>query len=113
MARNRDARVLCEKLLKLQHKIADDLLQIDDCKEALRGICEENGEGFTEEVEGLGSVEVKAGQEAKLKGILPVLKAEIFLGLTERRRDTLISEGIVAMEEQRSRATKPSVTVRL
>ena len=38
-------------------------------KDALRKLCEETGEGFVEEVAGLGSFELKAGCEAKLKGI--------------------------------------------
>ena len=68
-------------LLKLQHKIAADLTRIEDCKEALRGISEERNAGFTEEVDGLGSVEVKAGREAECKGESPRLNIQKYLDL--------------------------------
>lgn len=111
MAKSR--RALAEQLLGLQSKIAADLLKIDECKETLRGICEESGEGFTEEVAGRGTVEVKAASEPKFRGILPVLDPAAFLALPEKRRQALIENNIIAMTEQWSKATKPSVTVRL
>jgi hypothetical protein len=42
---------------------------------------------------------------------LPVLDAEQFLGLSERRRETLLDGGLVKMEEQRSGTFYGSVTV--
>lgn len=106
-------RQIATTILTLQKKIAPDLLKIDECKEALRGEIQETGEGFTEEVPGLGTVEGKAGSEAKLKGILPVLDASAFLTLPESRREKLLGDGLVINEEQWQPARKPSVTVRL
>jgi len=106
-------RVLCEKLLKIQQKIAPDLLLIDECKDALRKIAEETGEGFTEEVQGLGTVEVKAGREAQLKGTCPEIVTEAYYALTRNRQDKLVEQGLIKIAEQWSKAAKPSVTVRL
>lgn len=111
MAKSR--RKIAEELLELQGQVEPTLLRIDALKEALREICTSSGEAFTEEVAGKGSVEVKAGNDKKFKGLLPELKAEVFLELPESRRDKLIADGLVAMEQQWSKATKPSVTVRL
>ena len=47
-------RTIAEELLKLEKKVAPDLRKIDEHKEGLRALSEESGEGFTEEVEGLG-----------------------------------------------------------
>lgn len=106
-------RALAEKLLELERKVAPDLLKIDGYKDQLRALCEEDGESFTEEVEGLGTVEVKAGTEKKFKGRVPELQAEKFLELTEGRQNKLIEDGLVAWENEYTRGSKPSVTVRL
>lgn len=106
-------RVLAERLVDLQIEAEPILLKIDALKEQLREICTASGEAFKEEVAGKGSVEVKAGSEAKLKGILPELEPAAFLALPEKRRQALIDGDVVKMAEQWSKATKPSVTVRL
>lgn len=111
MANSRSA--IAKVLLETQRRISADLLRIDGLKEQLRDLCEKDGAGFTEEVEGLGSVEVKAGAPAKLRGILPELDPEAFLALPESRRAKMIGDGLVEMAEQWSKASKPSVTVRL
>lgn len=104
---------LATTLLAATAKISDDVQKIEDCKEALRADSKESEESFTVEVEGLGVVEVKAGSEAKLKGVLPVLDAAAFLALPESRRAKLIDSKLVSMTEQWTSARKPSVTVRL
>lgn len=106
-------RAIAEKLLELQKKLEPDLLKIDGYKEQLRGLCQDAGESFTEEVEGLGSVEVKAGSDKKFKGIVPTIVAETFLALPESRRKKLIDDELVVMTEQYTNARSPSVTVRL
>lgn len=106
-------RAIAEKLLDLQQKVAPDLLKIDGYKEQLRDLCEAAGESFTEEVEGLGSVEVKAGTKRKFKGIVPAIVAETFLALPESRRKKLIDGELVVMTEEYTNARSPSVTVRL
>jgi hypothetical protein len=74
-------QVLAEQLLDLQLKIADDVLRVDELKERLRAHCINDGEGFVEGIAGKRSVEVEAGVEAKLKGLLPEFKPEAFLKL--------------------------------
>jgi hypothetical protein len=69
--------------------------------------------GFIEPIVGKGVVEVKAGHAKEFKGLLPELKAEAFLALSEGRKQKLTQDGLVVMTEQWSSAARPSVTVRL
>lgn len=106
-------RQLATTILTLQKKIAPDLLKIDECKEALRAEIQDSGEGFTEEVPGLGTVEGKAGCEAKVKGFAYIINQTAFADFPEGRREKLIADGIVSKEVLTQPARKPSVTVRL
>lgn len=107
------SKAIAKELLQLEKKIAPDLLRIDGLKEKLRELCTKTGAGFTEEIEGLGSVEVKAGKAAELKGLAPQLQVPVYLKLPEKRRKEFERQGLVIMAEQWSKASKPSVTVRL
>jgi hypothetical protein len=110
---SKSRRKIAEELIDLQRRAEPLLLEIDGLKEALREICAESGEAFTEEVAGKGTVEVKAGKDKEFKGLLPELKPAAFLELSDARKKTLLADGLVVMAEQWSKATKPSVTVRL
>src|SRR5258708_34803684 len=90
-------REIATELLKLQKKIEPALLAIDGYKEQLRAISKDAGEGFTEEVEGLGTVEVKAGREAKLTGTCPELVVQAALTLPAGRVNKPIDSGLVTM----------------
>lgn len=85
---------------------------IDALKEDLRKIAEERGQGFTEEIDG-GSVQVTTARKREFKGIMPVLNAEAWLALPEKRQDALVEQGLVVLEQQWASASRPSVTVRL
>src|ERR1043166_3522032 len=98
MAFNR--RAVCERILKLTRRIAPDVDAIADDKEKLRKDVEDTGQGFTEEIPGLGSVEVKAGCKGGLKGILPVLVPDEFLKLTGGRRKALVEIGRASCRER-------------
>jgi hypothetical protein len=104
---------IARSLLQLQKRLEPDLLKIDAYKEELRELCQETGESFTEEIAGLGSVEVAKGREAKFNGVLPTLAPEIFLKLPKAKREALLRQGLVKEEAQWSKASKPAVTVRL
>jgi hypothetical protein len=106
-------RAIATELLKLQKKLEPALLAIDGYKEQLRAWAKDTGEGFTEEVEGLGTVEVKAGREAELKGTCPELVVEEALKLPAGRLKKLIDSGLIKMAEVWSKKASPSVTVRL
>lgn len=106
-------RAIATELLKLEKKVAPALLAIDGYKEQLRAICKEEGKGFTEAVEGLGSVEVKAGRKAKLTGTCPELVVEVALKLPAGRLAKLIESGLIKMVEIWTKKASPSVTVRL
>lgn len=105
-------RAIAEELLKLQKKITPTLLAIDGYKEQLREISKEDG-SFTEEVDGLGSVEVKAGREATLKGTCPELVVAEALALPAGRLAKLVDSGLIKMAEVWTKKASPSVTVRL
>lgn len=106
-------RKLCETLLTLEREVAPALLKIDECKDALREISSETGEGFKEEVAGLGTVEVKAGREAEITGTSPQLVVAAFLKLGEAARKRHVEAGLVEVVDVVKKAAKPSVTVRL
>ena len=108
----RTQRDIAEALLRLQSKIAPDVLLIDGYKDALRQICEDTG-SFIEEVQGLGSVEARAGREAALKGTAPEIVTQAWYALSRTKQDKLIATGLVNILEQWSKAAKPSITVRL
>jgi hypothetical protein len=69
-----DRRKLAEQLLELQIEISPTLQKIDDIKEKLRAICVKEETSFKEEVEGKGTVEVRAGTEPEFKGLMPELQ---------------------------------------
>lgn len=104
---------LAEQLLRREKAIAEDLRLIDEDKDALRKLSEAAGEGFKIEIEGLGTVEVKAGRAEEITGTSPQLTVAGFLALTENRRKKLIDDGLVEIVPVVKRAAKPSVTVRL
>lgn len=100
-------------LLDLERKIGADRARMEDLKRGLREIATEQGENFKEEFAGEGAVKVAGRKDGALKGILPVLDAEAFLALSERRRQTLLETGLVRMEEQRSGTFYGSVSIEL
>lgn len=107
------AKALAKQLLEIEKKIAPDLLKADGIKEKLRDVCAKKGASFTEEIDGLGSVEVKAGTEKKFKGNMPELQPEAFQALPAKQRKQLETSGLVTIVALWSKPSKPSVTVRL
>ncbi|MCC6172092.1 MAG: hypothetical protein IT481_08690 [Gammaproteobacteria bacterium] len=106
-------RKLCELLLEIERRIAPDLLKIDEYKDALRALSDETGEGFAEEIPGLGTVQVKAGREAEITGTSPQLVVASYLALTAAQQKRHIDAGLVEIVTNVKRAAKASVTVRL
>jgi hypothetical protein len=104
---------IAERLIDLSIEVAPALGLIADLKESLRKIVEDTGDAFIIEVPGKGSVEVKAGHKAELRGILPTLNAEVFVGLPKQQQNKLTESGLVELAENWSKDTRPSVTVRL
>src|SRR5258708_36645384 len=100
-------REIATELLKLQKKIEPALLAIDGYKEQLRAISKDTGEGFTEEIEGLGSVEVKAGREAKLTGTCPELVVEAALAPPAGGLKKLSAPGPIRVAGGWSMAARP------
>jgi hypothetical protein len=106
-------RAIAEKLVGLHVKYAPVFRDIDDLKDKLRAFAIEGGAGFSEEFAGEGQVNVSGGSEAKFKGIMPVFDPAAFLTLAPGRQKSLIEAKVVSMEKQWTKASKPSVTVKL
>lgn len=92
-----ERRALAAELLGLHRKHGTDFARMEDLKRALREIATDEGENFKEEFAKEGVVKVAGAKEGKFKGILPEIDAEAFLGLSEKRRATLVDQGIVKM----------------
>lgn len=108
-----DRARIAREIVDLSTSIAPTVAKIDALKDQLRTVSDELGAGFTEEVAGKGSVEVKAATTRSFKGTLPKLVAETFLALKDASRRKLIDDGLVVEEQQWTRPSKASVTVRL
>lgn len=106
-----ERRALSSELLGLYRKHGDDFARIEDLKRALREIATDDGENFKEEFAGEGVVKVSGAKEGKFKGIMPEVDAEKFLALSERRRETLVEQGIVKMNSVYAKPYYGSVTV--
>jgi hypothetical protein len=105
-------RAIAERLVGLHVRYAPVFRDIDDLKDKLRKFAADEG-GFTEEIAGKGLVQVSGGSEPKFKGIVPVLDEAKFLDLSQVRQDALTDAGIITMEKQFTKGSKPSVTVKL
>lgn len=106
-----ERRALADELLGLHRKHGEVFARIEDLKRALREIATEDGENFKEEFAEKGVVKVAGAKDGKFKGILPEIDAEAFLALSEKRRATLIEQGIVKMANVYGAKYYGSVTV--
>jgi hypothetical protein len=106
-------RATAERLVDLHVKHALVFGEIDDLKEKLRKEAEAKGCGFKEEFAGKGLVQVSRGSEEEFKGLMPKLDEVVFLDLPDRQRDKLMADKIVIMERQFTKASRPSVSVKL
>ena len=104
---------IAERLLRREKKIAEDLRLIDEDKDELRKLSDKASAGFKVEIEGLGTVEVKAGRAAEVTGTSPQLVVAAFLKLGQARQKKLTADGLVEIVDVVKKAAKPSVTVRL
>jgi hypothetical protein len=106
-----ERRALADELLGLHRKHGSDFARMEDLKRALREIATTDGENFKEEFAEKGVVKVSGAKEGRFKGIMPEIDAEAFLGLSEKRRATLVDQGIVKMANVYGSKYYGSVTV--
>jgi hypothetical protein len=104
-------RALAHELLGYHRKHGPVFARMEDIKSALRKSATERGENFKEEFAGEGAVKVAGEKDGEFKGLVPTVVPDAFLGLSERRRQTLIDQGIVTMAENRGRKFYGSVKV--
>jgi hypothetical protein len=109
MAKSR--RAVAEELLDHLIEHAAIFAKVDTLKDKLREFAIADKTGFNEAFDGKGEVKCSKASVKRLKGIMPTLLAESFLQLSEVRREKLIADGIVKMEEQWTEDRKPSVSV--
>jgi hypothetical protein len=106
-----ERRALAHELLGLHRKHGPDFARMEDIKRALRENATEGGENFKEEFAGEGAVKVAGKKDGTFKGIVPAIDPDIFLALSERRRATLVGQGIVKMTNTYGKPFYGSVTV--
>jgi hypothetical protein len=108
-----DAGKLAKELVTIHRDNAKIFARIDDIKSQLKQAATDKGENLKLEFTGLGQVKVSRARGKELKGIAPEVKAEVFLGLTEKQRKKLIDDGVIVMAEQWSNPYYGAVTVEL
>lgn len=107
-------KTLVESILDLEILIAPAREKIEALKHQLRAECAlRKNVGFTEEILGKGSVEVKAASLPKLKGMEPVLNLEFWTSLPLFEQARYQTIGIVDLERVYSQARKAAVSVKL
>lgn len=107
--RRRDAL----RLLELEIEYEPVAAEIADIKERLKAAAERSGGGFIEHFNEGRYVKVSSGSESKLKGLMPELDAAACMALPAGKLKKLIDDGIIAMVKQFTKASRPSVTVKL
>lgn len=106
-------RAAAHLLIRLHIKNAGLFADIDRLKDELRHCAEVTGEGFVERFDD-GLVQVSAGSEGgKFKGLMPELDAAKVMTLPAGKLKKLVDDGIIAMVKQFTKASRPSVTVKL
>src|SRR5450432_497101 len=88
-------RTIAKRLLSRERKIAKILRLIDEDKDALRELSDAAGAGFNVEIDGFGTVEVKARRQAELTGTSPAIVTEAYYALPETQQKKLIEDGVV------------------
>jgi hypothetical protein len=106
-----ERRAQAHELLGLYLKIGPDVAKMEDIKRALRESATEGGENFKEEFAGEGVVKVAGKKDGAFKGIVPTVDPDIFLSLSERRRQTLVEQGIIKMTNTYGKPFYGSVTI--
>lgn len=103
-------REIAEELVKLRAQHAPVFAREAELKSALKNGAEEN---FKETFQGIGEVSVSAAKDKRFKGTVPQLVPEKYLGLTDARREKLVSDGLVVEAEEWTSPYYGAVTVKL
>ncbi len=106
-----DLQTLADRLLGLKIAIAPQEKEF----EMLKGIFSEAtataGEGLIFS-SALGMVETRKGAVKTSKGKIPVLKPDLWPQVPENIRDQLMLLGVIVVEEQFSKESKPAVSIK-
>lgn len=104
-------RAVAEKLFDICVKYDGVFRDVESLKDQLREFAIADGHGFTEDFGDARFIKVSSPSDSKFKGIVPVLDPAAFLALAKRRQEALIAEKVITMEQQFTKASRPSVSV--
>ena len=111
MAKKCDRDALCRELLGIEKKHERDFARMGEIKSLLKG--DADGVNFKITVKGVGEVSVSAPKPAQLEGETQELVLANFLDLPERRRQSLIEQGLVVTVPIEKKAYYGGVTTKL
>jgi hypothetical protein len=105
-------QALCRELLGIQVKHSDVFDRIEAIKTALKKYADEDGK-FRETFVDLGYVSVSPAKPEQVIGTAPALQVGAFNELPQSRRDKLLEQGLVAIENIVKGASYGQVRVKL
>lgn len=107
-----ERRALAEELVEIHRRLKDDFARMADLEASLKQIATDEGQTFKEQF-GRDYVTASGAVAAEFKGEVPVIQTEAWQALTPRRREALVTSGIIAIERQWGRASSGRVTVKV
>jgi hypothetical protein len=105
-------QALCRELLEIQSTNSDIFRRIEAIKASLKKYAETDGK-FRETFVDLGHVSVSPAKPEEVIGQGPVLQVLAWNDLTESRRDKLLEQGLVSIENIVKGASYGQVRVKL
>jgi len=105
-------RKLAKKLVDLHIRFAKQFAELDGLKASLIANAKNAGDGYRESFE-KGQVTVAAPKDKVCRGTIAVLDQAAFKALSDGRRQKLIDDGLISMQEDWAGAFYGRVTVKL
>lgn len=106
-----DLQTLADRLLSLKIAIAPQELEIEMLKTVFSEATTTAGEKLSFS-SALGMVETRKGSIKASKGIVPVLKPDVWPSVPDNIKAQLQLLGLVVLEEQFSKESKPAVSIK-
>lgn len=110
--RDTPRQALCRELLTIQSTNPDIFARIEAIKASLKKLADSDG-NFRETFVDLGYVSVTPARAAQTLGEGPVVRADVWNGLTDTRKEKLREQGLIAIEPIVKRASYGQVRVKL
>jgi hypothetical protein len=107
-----ERRALADELVGIHRRLKDDFARMADIEASLKQIATDEGASFLEQF-GRDYVSASGAVAAEFKGEVPVIQTEAWQALTARKREAMITSGVIAIEKQWGRASSGRVTVKV